>query len=98
MLLFILEYSEAESLMGNSFFFKISFVYKVCVRERGAEGGMCRCVLRGQSEELAPLQGYSPDYQLQACQANPLSCRAVYLEKCFLCWELQRSRVLSLVK
>lgn len=73
MLLFILEYSEAESLMGSSFFFKISFVYKVCVRERG-RGGIYRCVLRGQSEELAPLQEYSPDYQLQACQANPLSC------------------------
>lgn len=38
--MFILEYSEAESLMGSSFFFKISFVYKVCVRERG-EGGAC---------------------------------------------------------
>lgn len=32
-------------------------------------------MLRGQSEELAPLQEYSPDDQLQACQANPLSCR-----------------------
>lgn len=47
-----------------SFLKSVLFIRCVCEKE-----GTCAGVCSGQSEELVSLQGYSPDYQLQACQA-----------------------------